>query len=207
MPVDLSALLTPATTALVTQECQNGVIGKDALFPALAEQAQRLIPAVDNLCRAARGAGVPVLHCLALRREDGAGANHNARLFGAAAKAPVRLTPGSVAAEVVSGIEVTPSDLVLTRYHGLGPMADTGLASVLRNLGVRTVVGVGVSLNVGIVNFAMDAVNAGFRFVVPREAVAGFPPDYAEAVLAHTLGAVATVTTTADVLAAWQQHH
>ncbi|WP_436787747.1 isochorismatase family protein [Yinghuangia sp. YIM S10712] len=207
MPADLSALLAPATTALVTQECQNGVIGKDALFPALAEQAQRLIPAVDNLCRAARGAGVPVLHCLALQRKDGAGANHNARLFGAAAKAPVRLTPGSVAAEVVSGIEVTPSDLVLTRYHGLGPMADTGLASVLRNLGVRTVVGVGVSLNVGIVNFAMDAVNAGFRFVVPREAVAGFPPDYAEAVLAHTLGAVATVTTTADVLAAWQQHH
>lgn len=203
MALDPGALLAPGTTALVTQECQNGVIGKSAIFPALAEQTQGLIPAIDQLCRTARAAGVPVLHCLALRREDGRGANHNARMFGAAAKAPVRLTPGSEAAEVADGIEVAASDLVLTRYHGLGPMADTGLASVLRNLGVTTVVGVGVSLNVGMVNFAMDAVNAGFQFVIPRDAVAGFPPEYAEAVLANTLSAVATVTTVGDVLAAW----
>lgn len=203
MPVDMRALLDPATTALVTQECQNGVIGKDTVFPGLSEHTREMIPAIDELCRAARTARVPVVHCLALRRDDGAGANGNARLFGAAAKAPVRLTPGSFAAEIASGIDVDPSDLVLTRYHGLGPMADTGLAAVLRNLGATTVVGVGVSLNVGMVNFAMDAVNAGFRFVVPREAVAGFPPEYAEAVLTHTLGAVATVTTTAHVVAAW----
>lgn len=203
MALDMGTLLAPGTTALVTQECQNGVIGKNAVFPALAEQTQGLIPAIDRLCRTARSASVPVLHCLALRREDGAGANRNARMFGAAAKASVQLTPGSVAAEVADGIEVAPGDLVLTRYHGLGPMADTGLASVLRNLGVRTIVGVGVSLNVGMLNFAMDAVNAGFQFVVPREAVAGFPPEYAEAVLANTLSAVATITTTDEVLAAW----
>jgi nicotinamidase-related amidase len=205
MALDLGTLLAPGTTALVTQECQNGVIGKDPVFPALAEQTQGLIPAIDNLCRAARGAGVPVLHCLALRRPDGAGANRNARMFGAAAKASVQLTPGSVAAEVAEGIEVADSDLVLTRYHGLGPMADTGLAAVLRNLGATTIVGVGVSLNVGMINFAMDAVNAGFQFVIPREAVAGFPAEYAEAVLANTLGAVATITTTDDVIAAWSR--
>ncbi|UGQ09233.1 cysteine hydrolase [Yinghuangia sp. ASG 101] len=204
MPVDLHALLDPAATALVTQECQNGVIGDDAIFPGLAEHTREMIPAVDALCRAARTARVPVVHCLALRRDDGAGANGNARVFGAAAKASVRLAPGSFAAQVASGIAVAPSDLVLTRYHGLGPMADTGLAAVLRNLGATTVVGVGVSLNVGMVNFAMDAVNAGFRFVIPREAVAGFPPDYAEAVLTHTLGAVATVTTTARVVEVWK---
>ncbi|MCF2528405.1 cysteine hydrolase [Yinghuangia soli] len=205
MALDLGTLLAPGTTALVTQECQNGVIGKDSVFPALAEQTQGLIPAIDQLCKTARAAGVPVLHALALRRPDGAGANRNARMFGAAAKASVQLTPGSVAAEVAEGIEVADSDLVLTRYHGLGPMADTGLAAVLRNLGATTIVGVGVSLNVGMINFAMDAVNAGFQFVIPREAVAGFPAEYAEAVLANTLGAVATITTTDDVIAAWSR--
>jgi nicotinamidase-related amidase len=203
MALNLDTLLAPGTTALVTQECQNGVIGKESVFPALAEQTQGLIPAIDRLCRAARNARVPVLHCLALRRPDGLGANRNARMFGAAAKASVQLTPGSTAAGVADGIEVAASDLVLTRYHGLGPMADTGLAAVLRNMDVTTIVGVGVSLNVGMVNFAMDAVNAGFQFVIPREGVAGFPPEYAEAVLANTLSAVATITTIDDVAAAW----
>ncbi|MGC0421256.1 cysteine hydrolase [Embleya sp. AB8] len=199
----LEELIAPGHTALITQECQNGVIGPDAVFPALAAHTRDLIPAVDRLAKAARRAELPVVHCLAVRRPDGLGANTNARMFGAAAKAPVLLTPGSPAAAVADGITVEPSDLVLSRYHGLGPMADTGLAAILRNLGVRTIVGVGVSLNVGMLNFAMDAVNAGFRFVMPREAVAGFPPEYAEAVLANTFNAIATLTTVDDVLTAW----
>jgi biuret amidohydrolase len=39
--------------------------------------------------------------------------------------------------------------------------------------------------------------------VLPRDAVAGVPADYAEAVLANTLGIVATITTTPDVVGAW----
>jgi hypothetical protein len=37
MPLDLQALLSPAHTALVTQECQEGVIGKGSALPGLAE--------------------------------------------------------------------------------------------------------------------------------------------------------------------------
>ncbi|MYS81328.1 cysteine hydrolase [Embleya scabrispora] len=203
MALRLEELIAPAHTALVTQECQNGVIGAQAVFPALTAHTQELIPAVDRLAKAARSAELPVVHCLAVRRPDALGANTNARMFGAAAKSPILLEPGSPAAAVADGITVDPSDLVLSRYHGLGPMADTGLAAILRNLGVRTIVGVGVSLNVGMLNFAMDAVNAGFQFVVPREAVAGFPPEYAEAVLANTFNAIATITTVDAVLSAW----
>ncbi|MET7299825.1 cysteine hydrolase [Embleya sp. NPDC005575] len=203
MALHLEELIAPAHTALVTQECQNGVIGAQAVFPALTAHTRELIPAVDRLAKAARGAELPVVHCLAVRRPDGLGANANARMFGAAAKSPILLEPGSPAAAVADGITVEPSDLVLSRYHGLGPMADTGLAAILRNLGVRTIVGVGVSLNVGMLNFAMDAVNSGFQFVVPREAVAGFPPEYAEAVLANTFNAIATITTVDAVLTAW----
>ncbi|MFE2872589.1 cysteine hydrolase [Embleya sp. NPDC059259] len=204
MALHLEELIAPAHTALVTQECQNGVIGTHAVFPALTAHTRELIPTVDRLAKAARRAELPVVHCLAVRRPDGLGANANARMFGAAAKSPILLEPGSPAAAVADGITVDPCDLVLSRYHGLGPMADTGLAAILRNLGVRTIVGVGVSLNVGMLNFAMDAVNAGFQFVVPREAVAGFPPEYAEAVLANTFNAIATITTVPAVLAAWK---
>ena len=96
-----------------------------------------------------------------------------------------------------------PGDVVLPRHHGLGPMTGTQLDSMLRNLSVTTIVGVGVSVNIGMTNFAFDAVNRGYQFVMPTDAVAGVPADYAEAVIANTLSLVATLTTTEAVLAAW----
>ena len=68
-------------------------------------------------------------------------------------------------------------------------MTGTQLDSMLRNLGVTTIVGVGVSVNIGMTNFAFDAVNRGYQFVMPTDAVAGVPADYAAAVIAQHLGA------------------
>jgi nicotinamidase-related amidase len=62
-----------------------------------------------------------------------------------------------------------------------------------------------VSVNVGMTNFVMDAVNLGYRFVLPRDAVAGVPEDYASAVIDNTLSLLATVVTTDDVIGAWSR--
>ncbi|MEY2452443.1 MAG: hypothetical protein QOD92_2017 [Acidimicrobiaceae bacterium] len=204
MAMDLADLLDPARTALVTQECQNGVIGADAVLRDLADEAQRVaVPNVVRLVHAARRAGAAVVHCLAVRRADDKGSNRNARLFLGTRKLGIHIEPGSSAAQLLPEIGDDPDDLVLSRYHGLGPMGGTDLDAVLRNLGVTTVVGVGVSVNIAITNFAMDAVNAGYQFVLPRDAVAGFPVSYAEAVIDNTLAFIATVTTTDAVLDAW----
>jgi nicotinamidase-related amidase len=205
MPVDLAALCAPGHTALVLQEVQRGVVGEPSALPALAQAASdvHLVPNCARLAHAARAAGIPVFHCTAETRDDGRGANRNARLFLGVAKAPVRLSPGSDAVRVPDEIGVAPEDIVLPRHHGLGPMTGTQLDPMLRNLGVTTVVGVGVSLNIGMTNFAFDAVNRGYQFVMPRDAVAGVPAEYAAAVLDHTLHLVATLTTTGEVLGAW----
>jgi nicotinamidase-related amidase len=118
-------------------------------------------------------------------------------------KSPVRLTPGSPAVQVPAEIGVDARDIVLARYHGLGPMTGTQLDSILRNLGATTIVGVGVSVNIGMTNLAFDAVNRGYQMVMPRDAVAGVPDDYAQAVIDNTLALVATITTTADIVTAW----
>jgi hypothetical protein len=39
--------------------------------------------------------------------------------------------------------------------------------------------------------------------VLPRDAVAGVPPEYGDAVLANSLGLLATLTTTQALLDAW----
>jgi len=204
MALDLSSLLAPAHCALVTQEIQRGVIGDLSALPELAKEGQRVVPNIARLCAAARARGVRVIHCTAVRRADALGANTNARIFQYMAKAEPKLIPGSAAAEIVPEVAVAESDLVLARLHGLSPFQGTELDFVLRNEGIRTIVGVGVSVNVAITNLTFDAVNAGYQVVLPTDAIAGTPREYAEQVFQHTLRNVATLATTDDVLAAWR---
>jgi nicotinamidase-related amidase len=204
MALDLAALVAPAHTALVTQEIQRGVIGDLSALPELAREGQRVVPAIARLVAAARAAGVRVIHCTAVHRADGFGGNKNARLFSYMAKAAHKILVGSPAAEIVPEVAVDPRDLVLPRIHGLSPFQGTELDFVLRNEGVRTIVGVGVSVNVAIQNLTFDAVNAGYQVVLPTDAIAGTPREYAEAVFQHTLRNVATLATSDDVVAAWR---
>ena len=83
-------------------------------------------------------------------------------------------------------------------------MGGTDLDAVLRNLGVTTIVAVGVSVNVAITNLVMDAVNAAYQVVVPRDAVAGIPADYATSVIDNTLSLLATITSTDALIATWR---
>jgi biuret amidohydrolase len=207
MPLDLAALVDPAHTALVTQECQQGVIGEKSALPALAAGVARvgMVRHVAELLRAARTAGVRIGHCTAERRPDGFGANRNARLFQAMARAERPLHPGSEAAALVPEIGAQPGELVLARLHGVSPFQGTELDWVLRNEGVTTIVGVGVSVNVAIPSLTFDAVNSSYQVVIPRDAVAGFPAEYVEMVFEHTLGAIATLTTTRALLDCWNR--
>lgn len=205
MPLDLAALVDPSHTAIVTSEVQNGVVGERSALPALAEAAAaEMLPSLGRLLPVARAAGVQVVHCTAYRRADGKGANTNARLFMGVRKSPVALLLGTPEVEVVPELGPEPDDLVLTRTHGLDPMAGTDLDPVLRNLGITTIVVTGVSVNVAVTNLVMDAVNRGYDVVLPRDAVCGIPKDYADAVIDNTLALLAAVTTTDDLVAIWK---
>ena len=200
---ELAEVVAPEHTAIVTQECQGAVIGPHAGLTQLAEEARRVaLPNIVRLLPVARAAGVHVVHCLVQRRPDGLGSNHNAKIF-VLGRGAVDIAPGTPGSAVLPELGPQPTDLVLSRWHGVGPMGGTDLDAVLRNLGVSTVVVVGVSLNIAIPNVVMDAVNAAYRVVVPRDAVAGIPTEYGEAIIANTLSLLATITTTDDLLRVW----
>jgi biuret amidohydrolase len=199
----LAELAAPRHTAIVAQECQGAVIGPNAGLAVLAEEARRVaLPNITRLLPAARAAGVHVVHCLVQRRPDGLGANHNAKIF-AIGRDGVDITPGSPGAAVLPELGPEPTDLVLHRWHGVGPMGGTDLDAVLRNLDVSTIVVVGVSLNIAIPNLVMDAVNAAYRVIVPRDAVAGVPTEYGNAIIDNTLSLLATITTTDELIGVW----
>jgi len=205
MPLDLSALVSPSHTAVITSECQRGVVGDLSNLAELGEAAgSGMLLRIAELTDAARRVSIPVVHCTAERRADGRGANENSRLFRYMATAKHPLLAGTPAVEIVPEIDVMEDDVVLSRLHGLSPFQGTELDFILRNLGVKTIVATGVSVNVAIQALTYEAVSAGYQVVIPRDAVAGFPQSYAEMVFEHSLGAIATLVSTADVLDAWR---
>jgi nicotinamidase-related amidase len=105
--------------------------------------------------------------------------------------------------ELVPALGAQPGDLVSHRRHGVSPFAGTTLDPTLRALGVSTVVATGVSLNLGIIGLAVEAVNLGYRVVVATDAVAGVPAAFAADVLRHTIALVATLATVDDIIAAF----
>ena len=205
MAVELGSLLEPSTTVVLTQECQRGVVGAHSSLPALAAAAREtgMLDNVGRLVRGARKSGVQVLHAIAARRPDGLGANHNARLFRAVERSDVLQLVGTDAVAVAEEIGQEPSDLVSTRLHGLSPIAGTDVDALLRNLGCRTLVVVGVSTNVAVPNTVFDAVNLGYQVVLPRDGIAGVPVEYTDTLIANTLSLLATITTTDEILACW----
>ena len=190
-------------------ELQVGVVGPEALMQALVDEVERidLLGVVRRVCDEARAdaAGV-VVHCTTVSRPDGAGAT-NCKIFALSDRmrrdrgsTPTDLgTPG---AELVAGLE-DPRDIVVPRLHGMTPFTSTSLDQILRNLGVKTVVATGVSVNLGVFGMVLGALDLGYQVVLVRDAVAGVPVEYAEAVIENSLALVSTVVTSEELLAVW----
>ncbi len=145
-------------------------------------------------------------------RPDGAGQAVNCRIFAISAKhrAEHGWGPTDVdrpGAALVDQLDVQPSDVKVPRMHGMTPFTGTELDAVIRNLGVRTIVLMGVSLNLGITGAALSAVDLGYQVIVVRDAVVGLPREYGEAVLANTLSMIATLVTADELATAWDAIH
>ena len=205
MPIDLAELTLPAHTAVLTMEIQRGVVGDLSTFPQLADAAAHVgvIPATARLISTARSLGVKVIHCTAEFRPDRAGTAVNCQLVAAALRNPDHMLSGTPSAEIVPELAPEPTDLACPRLSGVSPFNGTSLDTWLRNLGVTTVIATGVSVNLGVLGLAIEAVNLGYQVVVPRDAVAGLPAAYADAVLDNTFPLIATLTTVDALLAAW----
>ncbi|MCB1285096.1 MAG: cysteine hydrolase [Microthrixaceae bacterium] len=199
--------LDAATTAIVTMECQRGVIGDLSTFPALATSVRDsgALDAMAAIVAAGRECDATVVHALAVFRADRGGSFTNAPLLRYTATIPGQLEVGTPAAELVAELGPEPSDLVSARHHGVSPFTGTDLDALLRSRGVRTVVPVGVSLNVGMLGLCIEAVNLGYEVVLATDATAALPASYADAVLTNTFSQLATLCEAQAVIAAFNE--
>lgn len=206
----LTGLLVPETTAVLTMELQNGVVGTGALMKALVDEVDRVgvRATAGRLCEAARGRGIQVVHCVAENRADGRGAADNCKVFAMnnRLRRETGSTPidqGTEGAKLVSELGPDERDIVVPRIHGLTPFTQTSLDQILRNLSIRTLVVTGVSVNMGIFGTVMSAVDLGYNVIIVRDGVCGVPREYSDAVLENSLSLLATIASADDVIGAW----
>jgi nicotinamidase-related amidase len=192
---------SPATTAILCVECQNGVLGPQSVLPALASDSSELVANVRRLLDAARLFGARVVHAT-YEGNLGGRPTGTARLWRVLGPATEHWAPGSAETAVVAEL-LDPRDLVLPRHHGLFPTLDSELLPVLKGLGVDTIVLVGVSLNLAITHTAGHVTQAGFDLVVPRDGVGGTPAEYAEQVLNNTISVLGRLTSVDQLIGEW----
>lgn len=202
----LERALRGRPAAVVTMEIQRGIVGDLSGLPDLqqAVAASQVIPNTARLVRAARDAGVRVVHSTASFRRDRAGSFRNVPMVNALLKNPDYLVSGSSEAEVVPELGPEPGDLINDRLHGMSPFTGTPLNAMLRSDGVETVIAAGVSLNVGIMGLAIEAVGLGYHVVVATDCVVGFPVEYGEQVLRNSLAQITTLGSADEIAAIWQ---
>jgi nicotinamidase-related amidase len=191
-------------SALLMNECQNAMT--DPAFSHNVGLAQEVVDRdvighIAALATAFRSAARPVVHNTIVPRTDFAGFTANCLLLGSLKKQGV-VVADSPASEINPRLGPEPSDLVVNRVHGLSPFHGTELEQILRNCGVRTVVIVGVSTNIGVPGACLEAVNRGFQVVVPEDCTAGAWPEAHAFQVTNTLPLLATVTTSDEVIAA-----
>lgn len=202
----LRELVGKGRCAVVVMEMQRGIVGDLACIPQLGQAVSEagIIANTARLLRAARAAGVRVIHCTAAFRRDRVGSPGNIPMVNALLRNPEHLVVGSREVEVCPELGPEPQDLEVQRLHGMSPFTGTELDPFLRSEGATTVIAAGVSLNVGITGLVIEAINHCYRVVVPSDCVAGWPLDYGKLVLEKTIAQLAALTTSDEIAKLWR---
>lgn len=200
----LAELIDPAHTSIICMEMERGVGGDLSMWPPLRDVVMEsgLINRCSTLFRAARDRGIHVVHCTAAFRPDRAGSPRNMPHLRPFLADPSYLAVGTPVVEVIPELW-DPRDMESQRLHGISPFHGTSVDPWLRSFGTKTVIVTGVSLNRGIIGTSMEAVNHGYHVVVPRDCALGYPQEYGEMVLKHTLDGLCTLTTADELMTLW----
>jgi len=200
---DPTPFLEPAACAVVVFECQQMVLGDDVPYRGLADAAHDgMLERLGSLLDAARRCGAHVVHCTMAAREGGLAMTKTPMLDRARAAGGAS---GDVDRSIVPEVAPAPGDAIVERTHGMSGFHGTELDSVLRAMGVETVITTGVSANLGVIGTAIEALNHGYRLVFASDCIAADPPEYGEQMMRYSYRNLGYVTTAEGMIEAWDR--
>ena len=193
--------IDPKSAAMIIQDLQNDVIIEGGAFadsgaPAHAT-SQNVVENVKGLAEAARKAGVSVIHVWYVVEQGAPGLKQNAPLFQGVkdANALVRGTWGAAPAD---GLEPKEGDHIVEKMR-MNAFHDTRLDTLLRGLGVETLIITGAWTNMSIEHTARHAADAGYRAVVASDGTSTVSDEWQEVALNYAMTNVATVASCAEI--------
>ncbi|MDA3040435.1 MAG: cysteine hydrolase [Actinomycetota bacterium] len=199
---DPTKYLEPSRCAVVVFECQQMVLGEHVPYRGLADAARNgVLGRLAALLSAARRNGAHVVYCTMSSRDGAWGAPKTpmldrARATGAASSATIDRS-------IVPEVAPVDSDVIIDRTHGMSGFHGTELDPCLRAMGVETVLPTGVSANLGVLGTAIEAVNHGYRLVIPSDCIAADPPEYGEQMMRYSYRNLGYLTTSDVVTRVW----
>jgi gluconolactonase len=196
--------IDPTSAAMLIQDLQNDVIIEGGAFgdsgaPAHAT-SQNVVENVKGLAEAVRKAGVPVIHVWYVVEQGAPGLKQNAPLFQGVkdANALVRGTWGAAPAD---GLEPKDGDHIVEKMR-MNAFHDTKLDTLLRGLGVETLIITGAWTNMSIEHTARHAADAGYRAVVASDGTSTVDAEWQNAALNFAMQNVASIGTCAEIAGA-----
>jgi gluconolactonase len=196
--------IDPERAALIIQDLQNDVIIAGGAFadsgaPAHAT-SQNVVQNVKSLAADCRSAGVPVIHVWYIVEAGAPGLRLNAPLFNGVkdANALVRGTWGAAPAD---GLEPQGGDHIVEKMR-MNAFHGTKLDTLLRGLGVETLIITGAWTNMSIEHTARHAADAGYRAVVASDGTSTVDDEWQRAALSYAMQNVAQVGTCAEIASA-----
>src|SRR2546427_12535667 len=193
--------LDATSSALIIQDLQNDVIIDGGAFadsgaPAHAT-SQNVVANVKGLAEVARNAGVPVIHVWYIVDAGASGLKQNAPLFQGVKEANA-LVRGTWGAAPADGLEPLDGDLVVEKMR-MNAFHDTKLDTLLRGLGVETLIVSGAWTNMSIEHTARHAADAGYRAVVASDGTSTVDDEWQHAALNYAMQNVASVGSCAEI--------
>jgi len=195
-------MTTPAaTTALLVIDMQNDTVHTDGAYASTgaAEHAstQNVVANIGSLLAGARANGVPIFFSrIVVYPQPGIGGT-NAPIF--RMLAPDTFKVGSWGAQIVDELAPSANEIILDRTR-MSVFNGTGIDSMLRNLGIRTLVVVGAWTNMAVEHTVRDAADHGYEVAVVEDATSSLSSEWQHAAVSFALTNIATISDTATAV-------
>jgi nicotinamidase-related amidase len=179
-------------TALLIMDYQNRIVADyGAGDPELTKRASTVLAA-------ARGAGIPVIH-IVVRFRPGHAEVADRGIF-KAIKAAGAMVEGSEGVEIHSDVAPHPGDIVVTKKR-IGAFTGSDLDVVLRSLGSRHLILLGIATSGVVLSTARAAADLDFELTVVADCCADQDEEVHRVLTQKVFARSSTITTAADLIA------